>query len=218
MIIQEGKVQVIVEDGWLAYLSGMAIDLDGDPEGYHLDGSPPGHDYLANAGGPGNWYGVATDTGRKDGTPVRQGEGDPAPGFLVSLTAFPADPGRPERDQRRHVNAQVEPYMSIPGDLIGIVHKGDLGYVASLAKQRATATVVCDVGPRRKPGECSPATARALGIPDGKRGGCESGIATLVFLGSSKPWPRPDWMTEAAQLLDAWGGLDRLLAARFSSP
>jgi hypothetical protein len=42
--------------------SNLAIDCDGHPQAYHPDGSPPGVDYLANAGSPGNWWGIATDS------------------------------------------------------------------------------------------------------------------------------------------------------------
>ncbi len=65
----------------------MAIDADGAngqtggvpvyaPKGY----TPAPLDFLANAGGPGNWFGVVTDTNASDGRPVKQKDGDPAPG------------------------------------------------------------------------------------------------------------------------------------------
>jgi len=36
------------------------------PKGY----TPAPLDFLANAGGPGNWFGVVTDTGGSGGTPI----------------------------------------------------------------------------------------------------------------------------------------------------
>jgi hypothetical protein len=57
----------------------MMIDADGAngqtrgvpvyaPRGFR----PVPLDFLANAGGPGNWFGVVTDTGEKNGRPVLQ--------------------------------------------------------------------------------------------------------------------------------------------------
>src|SRR5215470_6261074 len=69
------------------FQAGMAIDADGAPTAYHpVHGR--GLDNLANAGHQGNWYGVVTDTGQKNGKPVVQGSQDPAPGFYVSPTAL----------------------------------------------------------------------------------------------------------------------------------
>jgi len=63
-----------------------AARLDGDGANGQF-GQPPCYapasftgktlDVLANAGGPGNWFGVVTDTGKTDGTPVVQGPQDP---------------------------------------------------------------------------------------------------------------------------------------------
>src|SRR4051812_22059936 len=43
--------------------SGMQIDADGCPRAYHPKNI--GLDWLANAGEPGNWYGLVTDDGLK---------------------------------------------------------------------------------------------------------------------------------------------------------
>jgi Fungal chitosanase of glycosyl hydrolase group 75 len=66
----------------------LGIDADGSPHAYHPNGSPPGLDYLANAGKPGNWYGIVTDNQKASGNPVVQGSSDPAPGFYISSTAL----------------------------------------------------------------------------------------------------------------------------------
>ena len=58
------------------FFTGMSIDADGAPKAYHPNGSPPGLDDLANAGHPGNWWGMIVTLG---GTPVVQRAGDPAP-------------------------------------------------------------------------------------------------------------------------------------------
>ena len=48
------------------------IDGDGAPNCYHPDGSPPGLDYLGNAGEPGNWWALATHNKKSSGNPVIQ--------------------------------------------------------------------------------------------------------------------------------------------------
>ena len=65
----------------LFFVAGMTIDADGSPRAYHPRGSPPGLDFLANAGSPGNFFGIVTD---RHGNPVVQSADDPAPGFFVS--------------------------------------------------------------------------------------------------------------------------------------
>ena len=74
-----------------------AARLDGDGANGQF-GQPPCYapasftgktlDVLTNAGGPGNWFGVVTDTGKTDGTPVVQGPQDPCPGAYVSATSL----------------------------------------------------------------------------------------------------------------------------------
>jgi hypothetical protein len=45
-----------------------AVDYDGDPYAYGPNDS--GRDFTANAGHPGNWWGIKTDNGRTDGQPI----------------------------------------------------------------------------------------------------------------------------------------------------
>jgi hypothetical protein len=68
------------------YEAGMAIDADGAPKAYHPEDK--GLDSLSNAGQPGDWYGIVTDSGDRDGNPIIQGSDDPAPGFYVSPTSL----------------------------------------------------------------------------------------------------------------------------------
>jgi len=58
----------------------MRIDGEGAPKAYHPRGSPPGLDLLANAGRPGDWFGVVTD---RHGSPVVQKARDPATSFYA---------------------------------------------------------------------------------------------------------------------------------------
>jgi hypothetical protein len=48
----------------------------------------PTLDVLANAGDPGNRYGVVTDTGNDDGDPIVQNATDPCPGAYISTTSL----------------------------------------------------------------------------------------------------------------------------------
>ena len=108
------------DDSYTTSLAGMAIDADGAngqtggvpvyaPKGY----TPAPLDFLANAGGPGNWFGVVTDTNRPDGRPVKQKDGDPAPGAFVSATSY-RWPERARIDPLAYVDAASVPYIVLP--------------------------------------------------------------------------------------------------------
>lgn len=196
----------------LSWCSGLAIDADGSPRAY----APPplrGLDYLGNAHtNPRNlkspWCGVVVG---ENGKPVVQGPQDPAPGYFVSATAL-FDPHCAQKNPARYVDSESVPYLAIPPDLR--VHGAQLGDLAFAAYQGTVSwAIVADVGPRKKVGEGSIALAAALGIPSSPRsGGVGNGVACVVFLGSSKGWPRDldEASRVAAQLLERWGGAGRL--------
>jgi hypothetical protein len=172
----------------LRWEAGLAIDADGAPTCYGPRGLQT-LDRLANAGKPGNWWGLVTDSGKADGEPLVQRDSDPAPGYYISTTAL-VDHARPETDPRRYVDATVVPYLAIPPELLALGAK--LGDVA-LARHGSfrSACVIADVGPRGQIGEGSPALARALGInPDARGGGTNRGVACTVFCGTRRGWPR----------------------------
>lgn len=197
----------------LFFEAGMGIDADGSPRAYHPD-SGMGLDALANAGRPGRWWGVATDTGRADGTPVLQGPDDPAPGFYVSTTSL-HDPSKAHTDPARYVDAETMPYFVLPGDLGLSIRLGDFGYVVRPSAAKASGGVFADVGPKGHVGEGSIALAEALGIPSSPRhGGCSGGVLYVVFSGSAAGWPldRSEVETRATALFTAWGGMDLLRA------
>ena len=164
-------------DGSYSFTAGMAIDGDGAPNIYAPKGFGDPLDYLANAGGPGDWYGVVTDTGEANGDPVRQGPDDPFPGYYVSATTY-EHAGFKRTDPRRYVNADVVPYFVIPShwraEAVGVV----LGCRGTIEDTRSGSILECgvfDLGPRSKCGEASIAAARAFGIPESpKNGGTES--------------------------------------------
>lgn len=171
--------------GIVYWKSGMAVDADGCPTAYHP--SNTGLDYLANAGKPGDWYGVICDS---KGEPVVQGQNDPAPGYYISPTAL-TDKNKKVTDPTCYVDSQHVPYIAVPpqlkaqgvklGDLCVVEHKGS----------KCTG-IVADIGPRTKIGEASMAMAFALGIKNSpKNGGLEeSAVTYYVFCGTTKGWPR----------------------------
>src|SRR5438093_9537435 len=82
-------------DGSVTFSAGATLDGDGANGQF---GEPPCYapasyhgttlDVIGNAGGPGNWYGVVTDTGDENGTPIVQKATDPCPGPYISATSL----------------------------------------------------------------------------------------------------------------------------------
>lgn len=167
--------------------SPMAIDADGaNGESSAPVYAPPGFtpeplDYLANAGGPGNWYGVVTD---QHGEPIIQGPNDPMPGAYVSATSY-AHKGHAHTDPRAYVDANAVVYIVLPShwrrEAIGVV----LGCVAEIHDLHTGKTelgVVADLGPRDHCGEASIACARLVGVPHSpKNGGTEERRFVYTF-------------------------------------
>ena len=195
----------------LFFVAGMAIDADGAPRAYHPTGSPPGLDFLANAGSPGNFFGVVTDA---HGNPVVQSAHDPAPGFFVSPTSLQR-PGKRVEDPHRYVDATRIPYLALPALVRdkGGIRLGDFATVRNRRNGRVSHAIFADGGPRGKIGEGSIALAKALKIPSSpKHGGTDADVVYVVFAGSGNGRPRPRTAINAngEQLLEAWGGHERL--------
>jgi hypothetical protein len=159
----------------------MAIDADGAngqtggvpvyaPKGF----TPAPLDFLANAGGPGDWFGVVTDTGEEDGTPVKQNASGPAPGAFVSATSY-RWPELARIDPLAYVDAASVPYIVLPShwrkEAIGVV----LGCKAIVEDTKTgkilKAAGVLDFGPRTKLGEASIACAEFFGVPPSAKDG-----------------------------------------------
>lgn len=195
------------------FKAGMAIDADGAPTAYH---PVPGRglDSLANAGHEGNWYGVVTDTGHKNGKPIVQGANDPAPGFYVSPTAL-QNKHLPRTDPRRYVDSTAIPYISLPGHHSDVLRArlGDLVMVINGRNGLRSTAIYADIGPRAKIGEGSIALAKALGLSSNARhGGTEShSIIYIVFPNSGHGTPLSALMIHArgSQFFNAWGGLQK---------
>jgi hypothetical protein len=190
------------------YESGMTINADGSPRAYHPGGSPPGLDKLANAGRPGNWWGIATDSG---GRPFVQGSNDTAPGYYVSTTAL-IDPSKPARSPSRYVNSETINFIVNARGMSGGAKLGD--FAAVVFRGRVAYGVCADIGPADHLGEGSIALANALGIPSSPRnGGTGHEVAYVVFPGSRAGWPLTQAGIDerAATLFEAWGGLGQVI-------
>ena len=174
----------IVEEDDKSVTFTAGAQLDGDGANGQFGGDPcyapkgyPGKtlDVLANAGGPGNWFGVVTDTGEADGTPVVQGTGDPCPGAYISATSLHL-PGKdrkplPNSSPFKYVDGATVPYVVVPKMIIhgvaGVV-MGCRAIVTNTRTGKSVEVVVADGGPHDKLGEISLACAIAIGVPAGE--------------------------------------------------
>jgi Fungal chitosanase of glycosyl hydrolase group 75 len=193
------------------YRAGMTIDADGAYHAYHP--KDIGLDWLANAGEPGNWYGVVTDTGRADGKPIIQKSGDPAPGYHVSATTL-EDTTKARTDPRRYVNAEEIPFFVLPGNKTMGARLGDFGFVVNSLNGKGCGCIFADTGPANKIGEGSIALANELGIKNTspKDGGVEDGLVYVVFPGSRSGWPMAvdEIHQRATKLFKDWGGFAKV--------
>lgn len=175
-----------------------------------------GLDYLANAGEPGNFYGIVTD---KRGIPIVQGPTDPAPGFYVSATAL-GNPAYASGNPLRYVDSTTTNYIALPPSAIKSLgaKKGDFVVAINWETGKIAGAIFADVGSDRDDdlGEGSIALAADLGVTGNPKGGGQrEDIVYVVFAGSSKGFPKDpkavprDAMIEFAK----WGGPIKLMRA-----
>jgi len=196
--------------GIVFYEGGLQIDADGSPRAYGPNNT--GLDYTANAGRPGDWYGIVTDS---TGNPVIQRSGDPYPGMYISTTAL-QDHQKSITDPARYVDSEKINYISVASDLIKLygIRTGDLAAVYYRNTNTLCSAVCADVGPRGKYGEGSIALASQLGINyNPKHGGCNDNVVTIIFVNSHSAWPIEDnIILELVQsLLQQAGGIKQFL-------
>lgn len=195
----------------LAFKGGMTIDADGSPHAYNPQNT--GLDALGNAGHPGNWWGISTNS---SGKPYVQGANDPAPGYYVSTTAL-EDSRFPSSDPRRYVNSEEIPFIAVPPQLKDQgVKLGDLVAVRNEKTGKTVFAVVADIGPRDHQGEGSIKLAQELGInANARSGGAGSGVSYVVFPGSKQSWPMSNEQIQAAgaRAYAAYGGDAQLASA-----
>jgi hypothetical protein len=191
----------------------LHVDADGSPRAYHpatpqaSSGSPPGLDYLANAGKPGNWWGIACDS---NGKPFIQKSTDLCPGFYVSTTAL-IDSGHPVSSPLRYINSELIPFIVLPSSpkFHPKQKLGDLCMCFNNDTGKYSWAIYADVGPANQIGEGSMALCKALGLSDSpKTGGTDKEIIAMVLFAGTGSWPNPPHqLTEAAyKLWEAWGG------------
>jgi Fungal chitosanase of glycosyl hydrolase group 75 len=208
-------MQLDDKPGVLFWSCGLHVDADGHPEAYHPQGSPPGLDYLGNAGTPGNWWGIACDS---RGKPYIQTDQHPAPGFYVSTTAL-EDHTLQSSDPARYVHSGEVPFIVLPSKpkLDPRQTLGDLLMCFNTRAAKESWAIYADIGPANQLGEGSMALCKALGLSDSpKTGGTSEEIIAMVFWpGSKVGWPRSndEFQAKAQELFVAWGGMDSLKLA-----
>lgn len=205
-----GGVPLYRDDlGAVCYKSGCAINADGSPHAYAPDGSGlTALDYLANAGSPGNWWGIACD---ENGNPYIQSPWHHAPGYYVSTTAL-IDPAFAAHHPNRYLDSERYAFSVIPGGK-DFAKLGDVGLALNTQSGDNMYFALGDVGPQGQIGEGSMLLGRCLGLnPSPKTGGTSKRIIAWVILPNSDPgfsyWEVK--CKRAIGLVNKWGGLARL--------
>ncbi|MCW3082703.1 MAG: hypothetical protein JWP12_69 [Bacteroidetes bacterium] len=163
--------------GVTMYKAKMYIDADGSPRAYGPGNS--GLDYTANAGSPGNWWGIVTDAG---GTPIIQGSGDPYPGMYVSTTSL-VNSGYASTNPFRYVNSETVPFFVLPSPVVsaGGIRIGDVAYVYNTVTGLGCYAIYADAGPSTSLGEGSIYLAAQIGVnPNVRTGGTSLGIIDYI--------------------------------------
>lgn len=168
--------------GFILYKAKMAIDADGHPCAYGPNDS--GLDYTANAGYPGNWWGVVTDV---NGNPIIQGPSDPCPGMYVSTTSL-VNSNYSITNPLRYTNSGTVPFYVVPNALktMANLQLGDVAYVYNTQNGLGSFAILADIGPSGKLGEGSMQLAQRLGINSNpKTGGTSTPIIYYIIFPNS---------------------------------
>ena len=189
-----------------AYLTGMTIDADGAPNAYGPGDC--GIDELSNAGEPGHWSALVTDTGKPEGNPLVRD------GFYISPTSL-QDKSKKIDEPGRFVDATKIPFFVLPPlvETKGDARLGDYGMVINLANGRSSPAIFADQGPPGKLGEGSVALAQALGVDTNARiGGTNEGIVYIVFprSGSESMRSLAEIKENSTRMFKQAGGMERI--------
>jgi hypothetical protein len=192
----------------VAFIADGDIDADGAYRAYHKD-SGRGLDKLANAGHPGNWWGIVTHNQREDGQPIVQGQHDPAPGYYISSTSYQRPQFGPF-NPRRYLDAETVPFIVVENYIRrrakGVV-LGCKARVTNLENNRSVDCVVGDLGPLTKLGELSIAAANAIGMDGNPRTGGEDQPILRYEL-----WPDVPAVVNGEQFQLIWATPERTAA------
>jgi len=154
------------DDGSVSFIGGMTIDGDGGRRSYAPAGSGlKALDYLENAGSPGNWYGLVTDS---RGKPVVAKSG-----YYVSPTTY-VNRGFSRTNPGAYLDPETEFFAVFPGPLRRLVKPVVLGCRVIVQDLQTGATkegVAGDAGPSTHLGEASIAFAEFFGIPSSPKNG-----------------------------------------------
>ena len=156
----------------MKFTAGMACCSDGSPTSYGPNNK--GDDYTANAGHPGNWWGVVTDS---KGNPIIQSgrkPEQPHKGYYVSCTAYFRE-DYPNFDVRKWLDARNILYVVVPSDIRSKVGPVVLGCRATVERDgKIIECVTGELGPKGELGEASQAVCRAFELRDNPRNGGSS--------------------------------------------
>lgn len=180
--IQGFKVYKHNPSGTIMFRAKMAIDADGSPRAYGPNNS--GLDYTANAGSPGNWWGVVTNN---NGNPVIQGSGSPYPGMYISTTSL-VNNSYSSTNTLHYVNSEAIPFFVLPSAVktLGNIKLGDIGYVYNTLTGLGCYAIFADGGPAGKLGEASIYLAGQIGVNSNARtGGTSQGIIDYIVFPNS---------------------------------
>ncbi len=162
----------------------MYIDADGSPRAYGPNNS--GLDYTANAGSPGNWWGIATNG---SGTPYIQHAGEPYPGMYVSTTSLLSS-SCVDSMPCRYVDSENIPFFVLPSAVktAGGITIGDVGFVYNTVTGKGCYAIYADAGPSGSIGEGSIYLANQIGINSNARTGGTSSLIIdyIIFPGSGQ--------------------------------
>jgi hypothetical protein len=165
---------------------GLTVDADGAPKAYGPVGLPGTLDNLDNAGHPGNWWGLVTDS---HGHPIVQNgvaPQQPCRGFYISTTSL-INYGLEEADVRRFADAERIPYVALPpASFRGTGLKlGDSALLVNANNGKYCFAIYADSKNKSNLGEVSICAASLLGAPTNARNGSlPRGIIKLIFPGS----------------------------------
>lgn len=181
----------------------VSIDYDGSPTAYHPSDAV-GDDYLQNAGRPGNWWGIVTNS---NGTPYVQPSG-----YYISTTSWVNPNVSSKFNQRRFVNAEVIPYVAMTsGDKAKGMAHGDFVLLTNTSSGAQIWSMICDyAGYRANPhAELSPEAARLLGISFTRNGvGSSSQVKQEFFKGSRISGFFPEGSAGRMRILKGPDGVD----------